>query len=113
MGWNTSMIILNDAVHAIGQDKDFGKKVHDAVLACSNSNRNIDISSGGNVNAATVIETHHADSSVLLAVGGNNASVLCSVSDWRHGTALTQVKLLQELADRLGYRITRKRKQKS
>lgn len=109
MGWNTSMIILNDAVHTIGQDKDFGKKVYDAVLACNSDNRNIDISAG----AATVIETHHADVSVMLAVGGNNASVLCSVDDWRHGTTLTQVKLLQELADRLGYVIARKRKQKS
>jgi hypothetical protein len=112
MGWNTSMIILNDAVDAIGKDKEFGQKVHDAVLRCGSRNKQINIPSGPNINAATIIESHHADSSVLLAVGGNCASVLTSVFDFRHNTEETQVKLLRELADKLGYTISRKRSKK-
>jgi hypothetical protein len=107
MGWNTSMIILNDAVDAIGKDKEFGKKVCDAVLGYRQGG--VSISSGHNANAATVLETHHADFSVLLAVGGNCGSVLTSVMDSRHNIENTQIKLLKAFAEELGYRIIKKR----
>src|SRR6516164_10009149 len=74
VGFNTTMIVLNDALHAIENDKDFGKKVAQAIRDLNlrpDDGRGIDISSGNNANAATVVEQHHADYSVLCAVGGN------------------------------------------
>lgn len=105
MGYNTSVIILNDALDAIENDKEFGKKIAQAI---QNNRFPEDISSGCNANAASVIETHHADFSVLLACGGNCMSELGSVYNFRHNTEECQVQLLQMLADQLGYKITKK-----
>jgi predicted glycosyltransferase len=113
MGMNTTMIVLNDAVHAIAEDKEFGAKVADAILRMEDHRRyrpdhGIDISSNHHVNAATVVETHHADNSVLLAVGGNCVTVLGSVPAYRHNTRDIQEALLRMLADKLGYVLTDK-----
>lgn len=107
MGYNTSVIILNDALGSIEKDTEFGKKVCDAVCRLSGKG-DIDISSGCNVNAATVIETHHADFTTLLAFGGNCVSVLGSIYDYKHNEAEVQVRLLQEAADKLGYKLVKK-----
>jgi hypothetical protein len=124
MGYNTSMIVLNDALHAIKEDHEFGAKVYDAVGQLNVYNRataagrprlsshlgGVDISSGCNVNAATVIETHHADNTTLLAVGGNCASILHETFGYCHNESGMQVRLLQEWAEKLGYRVVKKRK---
>jgi hypothetical protein len=102
MGWNTSMIILNDAIGDISKDEEFGKKVHDAVLHSVIRGEDMNICNG-----ARVIETHHADASVLIAVGGNSATVLTSVMDFRHSSEETQVKLLKAFAEELGYRVVK------
>ena len=106
MGFNTTMIVLNDALDAIEKDKEFGKKVANAVKQLTlrpDDGRGIDISSGCNANAATVIEQHHADYTVLCAVGGNCVTVLGSVFAFRHNTEEVQYQLLKMLADKLGY----------
>jgi hypothetical protein len=106
VGFNTTMIVLNDALHAIENDKDFGKKVAQAIRDLNlrpDDGRGIDISSGNNANAATVVEQHHADYSVLCAVGGNCVTVLGSVLAFRHNTEPVQYQLLKMLADKLGY----------
>jgi hypothetical protein len=111
MGFNTSLIVLNDAIDAIEKDPEFGKKVAEAVLQLPHHkryrpNHGVDISSGCNANAATVVETHHADYTVLLAVGGNCVTELGSVFAFRHNTEEVQVMLLKMLAEKLGYEVT-------
>jgi len=111
MGFNTSVIVLNDALHEIENDKDFGKKLGKAVRKLSLPHTyGIDISSGNHANVATVIETHHADYTSLLACGGNCVSVLGEIYGYRHNTESVQVQLLAMLADNLGYKVVKKGK---
>lgn len=70
MGFNTTLLILNDHLHCIEDDHDFGKKVADAVRAFRPGKQN-DVCNG-----ATLIETHHADSSVVLVMSGNTGAVV-------------------------------------
>ena len=112
MGFNTSMIVLNDALGEIEKDPDFGLKLGNAIGRLSGPHlpHGIDISAGPNVNAATVIETHHADFTTLLAFGGNCVSFLQSSYGYRHNDEAFQVRLLHEWADKLGYEVKKKRK---
>jgi hypothetical protein len=109
MGFNTSMIVLNDALYAIEKDTEFGKKVADAVSNLPQQH-GVDICSGCNANAATVVETHHADGTKLLAFGGNCVTDLGVVHAFRHNEEDVQVLLLQMLAEKLGYKVVKKRK---
>lgn len=73
MGFNTTVVILNDGLHDIKKDKDFGKKLYDAISDFQG--RPITLYSGhGNVGA--VIETHHASHDVLISVGGNTGEII-------------------------------------
>jgi hypothetical protein len=104
MGYNTTLIILNDALHEIKDDKDFGAKVYHAAIRVSGNLKPIDISSGHFANAATVIEMHHADEIKLLAVGGNYAQDLGYMGNYRS----KPTDWLKALADSLGYRVSKK-----
>jgi coenzyme F420-reducing hydrogenase delta subunit len=111
MGYNSTMIILNDSLGVIEKDNKFGKKVSDAIKRLSFSNkRGIDISCSGHVNAATVIETHHSSQTVVVGVGGNCATVLGRHYDFRKETDEEKLAVLRSLADQLGYRLVKKGK---
>lgn len=103
MGYNSTLVIMNDALHEIRDDKDFGKKVYDAVLTVTRG-KSVDIAIGGFCNVATVIETHHADSIKLIAVGGNYGQDLGYTGSYNS----TPEELLKTLADNLGYRVVKK-----
>lgn len=70
MGFNSTLVVLNDALGYIADDKDFGKKVEQAVLMINRGNP-VNISAGCFVNAAHVVETHHNSAHSVIAVGGN------------------------------------------
>jgi hypothetical protein len=78
MGYNTTVVVLNDALAEIEQDPDFGKKLARAIRLASRGLQ--DVSAHGKhcmfANAAQVIETHHADYDVLVKIGGNTGSVV-------------------------------------
>jgi hypothetical protein len=100
MGYNTTLIILNDSLHEIANDKNFGRKVAEAITTRERK----DIHSGCHCNAATVIETHHADSVKLIAVGGNCGKDLGYVGDYRSTTE----EMLRTLAESMGFRVSKK-----
>lgn len=75
MGLNTTVLILNDAAHDIENDPDFGKKIV-AAMSRMNSHEQIVVRAGSHGNAATVIETHHADSRFAILVGENMATII-------------------------------------
>ena len=75
MGWNTTVVVLNDALTDIRDDPEFGRKLYDACLEAV-ARKPVDVSAGCHCNAATVIETHHADQMVLVRVGGNMGVVV-------------------------------------
>lgn len=107
MGFNTTVVVLNDALHAIEQDVQFGPKLAQAILQMGGrSDEHIDVSAMGHVNAATVIESHHADGLVVVAVGGNTAL------NMGYGGSYTnrELQVLNVLAERLGYTLHKKPK---
>lgn len=73
MGFNSTVVVLNDALHEIRNDPEFGKNLYDAVMGLSlrPDQRSRDIPAGYHVNAASAIETHHADQMHAILVGGN------------------------------------------
>lgn len=111
MGYNSTVVVMNDALHAIAEDKEFGKKLSDAVLRVSGHGSrplqfrsDADVSAMSHVNAATVIETHHADGMNLIAVGGNAGY------DFGHmgGYRAVEEELLRNWAHKLGYDLRKK-----
>lgn len=111
MGFNTTVVILNDALGSIEEDKDFGKKIAEAVsLLPRDNNKPVEIPSGWNANAAYVIECHHADSTAIIAVGGNCGEVLAYHYGYRINTHEEKVSLLRTLAKQLGCDVVEKKK---
>lgn len=109
MGYNTTVMICNDSLHAIESDPEFGKSLGNAIQEAGCYNKPVDVSAGIYCNAARVIECHHADATALVAVGGNHGT---SLGEFyyvgHHHTTDGQVALLKALADKLGYRVSKK-----
>lgn len=120
MGFNTSMIILNDCLHDIEKDPEFGKKISRAVsmldverVAREEAGRKfygVDVSAGCCANAATVIETHHADGTSVVAFGGNLG--LHMGTFYAYGTEEEEIRILRELAVRHGFGLRKLPKRK-
>lgn len=85
MGYNTTVVVLNDALSSIENDPEFGKKLVAAIRKCSyyvSPERPIDVSAGSHVNAAHVVETHHADATSIVCVGGNLGKLIGLIHEW-------------------------------
>lgn len=112
MGFNTSAIILNDAVHLLPDDHDLGQKIHDAVLqvGCRFDAPSVDIGIRGHANAMTIIESHHADQTKVISVGGNCGQVLGTIYAWDFDLRKPEDKerMLKRLAEELGYTVHKK-----
>lgn len=113
MGYNTTVIILNDAVHRLRHDRHFPRNLELAIGMASARMGPQTVPIGNHINGCTVVETHHADQTTLVAVGGNHATTLLqSFGRGDHHTEAGQVVLLRKLAEKLGYYIAKKPKRK-
>jgi len=106
MGYNTTVVVMNDALDQIKNDPAFGEKLARAVMGFNIPVRGKDVAAGNFVNAATVVSQHHADAVHLVAVGGNYGRDLGHVVSWRDQT--DDEKILRALADKLGYTLRKK-----
>lgn len=102
MGYNTTVVVLNDALDQIENDSDFGKNLAAAVRKVIHG-KPVDVSAGNHANAACVIETHHADIIVPVLVGGNYGETLGIYIFYKDDA---EVFLMKELAKKHGYKIT-------
>jgi hypothetical protein len=112
MGFNSTLLILNDALDLIEKDPEFGKKVAQAIqeFGCYGKERK-DIGVSGHGNAASVIDCHHADTSTLILVGGNYGTVVQPAAcGWDHDKGKEEA--LRRWADKAGYRLVKKSKKK-
>jgi hypothetical protein len=114
MGFNSTVVVLNDALHTIRQDPDFGNKLCDAITRHRNGGRSLVTARDGNCShhgAAEVVAVEHADHSVLVLVGGNTATVLdAQACGWEHHEEKAQLVALQSFADKMGFRLVKKTK---
>jgi len=120
MGYNTTVVVLNDGLGDIERDPEFGKKLARAISAVNTERYlaeqagrdfyGVDVSAGNHCNAATVVETHHAEGTAVVAVGGNMGRNLGHV--WPYGDEEYDVRVLKALADKLGYSVRRKPKRR-
>lgn len=110
MGYNTAVMILNDAMDGLKTDPDVGKKLHDAILRSSRPEfreRGVDFSIGNHCNGGGVLPSQHADQVQIIAVGGNYMRPLGTVwNGWRD--MQDSVEMTKKLADSLGYRLVKK-----
>ena len=107
MGFNSTVVIINDALDQISNDANFGKKLADAVRSMNGyGDLRIDIPAGNHCNAAHVVETHHADTTAVVTVGGNLGILRALTHGWTN-TPETQKKLLDEWAEKLAYRLVK------
>jgi hypothetical protein len=81
MGFNTTVVVMNDALSEISQDKEFGLKLQAAVAHAYCYGCPVPISSGGMATAALVVESHHADEMKLVMVGGNKGVVVEGIEE--------------------------------
>jgi hypothetical protein len=107
MGYNTTVVIMNDAMDEIEKDPEFGANLVKAVKRRLSNKGPLSVHAGSHSNAATVIEVHHADMTKLVAVGGNYGQDLGFVGP----CGQAHVDMLEAFAAALGYTI-RKKKEK-
>lgn len=113
MGWNSTVVVLNDALGDIERDPDFGKKLGSAIMSYQmRHGQGVDVTAGCHCNAARVIETHHADNTTLVAIGGNDGEKYVETFGWNLTDDKFKLRILQEFADQLGYRVVKKSKKK-
>lgn len=84
MGNNATVVVLLDQLHVIERDPEFGKKLAAAIRYRASMPAEIDQPGASGYkyagNEATgqtqVIEVHHADNMMVVAIGGNTGQVL-------------------------------------
>lgn len=115
MGFNSVVFICNDAMDQIEKDPvGWWKKTSEELVAThigfpERGPHNYGF--GNHANAFWAVSNEHADTTVLIAVGGNHPTVLAKVyNGGRHHTPEDQVEILRVAADKLGYDLRKKRK---
>ena len=105
MGNMVNITFLTDAMNEINENPiDWWNKIYNGI----NSKKNRKI----HEYETTVNSLEHSDITTVLAVGGNHTMVL-GYSSNPHYKEEDQIKILNELADKLGYFLVEKNKGKN
>lgn len=111
MGFNTVALILNDAVHLIEQDPDFGKNVGDAVASFSwpPNRRDASISArspegGSCYPALTIVSMAHADVPQVCVVAYNSGASL-----WAKDCPEWAISAAAAALEYHGYKVTKRK----
>ena len=108
MGFNSLIFICNDAIGEIEKDPvGWWKATWNALSHPGELPKEYGF--GNHANGFMAVSNMHADGTVLVAAGGNHATVL-DVSGFDHHTPEFQRSILEAAAAKLGYRLTRKTK---
>lgn len=107
MGFNTVILVLNDVQDAIDVNPaGWWREVrHRQVDAMARPQR---FGFGYSANGFEVVSCHHADTTRIIAFGGNAAHILGTIHTG-HG-ALDEERLLRSLAAQHGYTLSKRRK---
>jgi len=110
MGYNTTVMIVNDALNEIENDKEFGKNLVSAIMRTTITSGSIAVPVGNYCNAVTVVEQHHADNTVLVSVGGNYGCVFGECYGYSHHTPKDKENILRKVAKDMGFDLRRRSK---
>ena len=109
MGYQTTVMLLNDHIDGLKTDTGFGPRLYNAILESglpAYRNKGLSLSLGNCGNGAMVLPSQHADQVQIVAVGGNYMVPLGTL--WGRWTHMQEPeKLLKELASQMGYRLVR------
>lgn len=101
-------MILNDGLHVIKENpEEFVENLHAAALRVLGKTP-IDIPCGYHSNVAQVVETHHADQTAIVAVGGNCGTNLGYVHGTTHHKPEDKLEIVRRLAYELGYTLRKR-----
>ena len=103
MGYRTIVALCNDRSSAWNYDPDLGRKI--MAISAAREDRNGDALRIG----LSLVECEHADTQSLIIADGYEAKAYAH-TNWYQGDTgeARDLRLLKELADRLGYRVTKK-----
>lgn len=110
MGYQTSVMLLNDHIDGLKTDTGFGERLYHSILEATlpqYRDKGKSLSLGNCGNGAMVLPSQHADNVQIVAVGGNYMKNIGTL--WGRWPQMQEPeKLLKELADQMGYRLVRK-----
>lgn len=113
MGFQTTITILNDALHDMESDpKGWVDKTIKQIQSHSGNQDAQSYGFGGHANGFTIDAMHHADVTSVIAVGGNHSTVLGQFYNQGHHDNDTRLALMKKLAESMGYTLTKKRVKK-
>ena len=98
MGFNTAVVVLNDHLHEIERDPEFGAKVAEAIRYAGRDKYQY-------TSGFSVLPTQHADTMQVVAIGGNTIRNL-GYSYW----SAKDEDILRSLAKDMGFRLVRMKK---
>ena len=106
MGHNTVALILNDRLHEIKADKDYGAKLYYA--ACSYDR--VDRWAGREAPGTTIIHEGHADVTAMILAGGNCGKVVGTVyNQGRFWAPEDTERAVKDILRGNGYQVGRRR----
>jgi len=117
MGYNSGLIILNDALHVIKDNplqftEGVVRAIQSAPMSYHRGASRIDVAVQGHVNAASLFHMAHADEHQVYVVGGNTALVVpggfTRIGGYQDPKE-TNLALIKQMADVAGYRLVKKR----
>jgi len=107
MGYNSTVVILNDVLSDLRNNPRFGEKLADAIAEQHMTGKPFDVQNG-----VIVVEQHHADETAVVAVGGNCGTKLGMVGGYTHHTPEDKLRIVKSLANDLGFNLSKQRKKK-
>lgn len=108
MGYNSVVLLLNDQLNQLAQDP--AKTVLGIIDAVRNFGYRHTRGDTQFAGQHEVVSSEHADHTVLIAVGGNYATIIHREAFCHaHHEEAHIVKLLRSAADKYGYRLVKKR----
>ena len=117
MGYNSGLIILNDALHVIKDNplrvtEGVVRAIQSAPMSYHRGASRIDVAVQGHVNAASLFHMAHADEHQVYVVGGNTALAVpggfTRIGGYQDPKE-TNLALIKQMADEAGYRLVKKR----
>ena len=110
MGWNSAFVILHDQLNEIVDNPKAFVEALDNATRCGSVREADRYRITGQTQ---LVHCAHADSIGIIAVGGNTGDHLGYVHGVsNYATDESRIEIVKQLADRLGYRLVRKRKSK-